>query len=131
MLEEAIREEIFIVISTSSYRLDVYNLTTNQWSPSPITTPYDGFAMTVLDDKLIIAGGASKNNEAVKQVLVLNARKWEDYSEMPTARWYATAAGYHSILIVLGGGVKLEGKYTALSTTELMDTTNGFWYSCI
>ena len=24
----------------NSYRLDVYNLTTNQWSPSPITTPY-------------------------------------------------------------------------------------------
>ena len=23
-----------------SYRLDVYNLTTNQWSSSPITTPY-------------------------------------------------------------------------------------------
>ena len=32
-----------------SYRLD---LTTNQWSSSPITTPYCLFAMTVLDDKL-------------------------------------------------------------------------------
>ena len=37
----------------SCYRLDVYNLTTNQWSTSPITTPYCWFAMTVLDDKLI------------------------------------------------------------------------------
>ena len=37
-----------------SYRLDVYNLTTNRWDPSPITTPYCAFAMTVLDDKLVM-----------------------------------------------------------------------------
>ena len=69
-----------------SYRLDVYNLTTNQWSSSPITTPYCHFALTVLDDKLVIAGGATKNGEVVKKVLVLNAGQWKDYSEMPTAR---------------------------------------------
>ena len=53
-----------------SYRLDVYNLTTNQWSSSPITTPYCWFAMTVmvLDDKLIIAGGVIKNGEVIKKV---------------------------------------------------------------
>ena len=44
------------------YRIDVYNLTTNQWSPSPITTPYHHFAMTVLDDKLVTAGGITKNH---------------------------------------------------------------------
>ena len=33
----------------NSYRLVVYNLTTNQWSSSPITTPYCWFAMTVLN----------------------------------------------------------------------------------
>ena len=68
------------------YRLDVYNLTTNQWSSSPITTPYRWFAMTVLDDKLVTAGGTTKNNEVVKKVLVLNAGQWTEYSEMPTAR---------------------------------------------
>ena len=52
----------------NSYRLDVYNLTTNQWSSSPITTPHCWFAMTVLDNKLITAGGST-----VKNVLVLNA----------------------------------------------------------
>ena len=36
-----------------SYRLGVFNLTTNQWSLSPITTPYCDFAMTVLDELLI------------------------------------------------------------------------------
>ena len=113
-----------------SFRLDVYNLTTNQWSSSPITTPYNAFAMTVLDDKLVIAGGRIKNFEVVKKVLVLNAGQWKDYSEMPTARFDATAVGYHSMLIVVGGGIKVEGKWTRVSTTELLDTTNGCWYTC-
>ena len=113
-----------------SYRLDVYNLTTNQWSPSPITTPYCMFAMTVLDDKLVTAGGLTKNDEAVKKVLVLNAGQWKDYSEMPTARYNATAVGYHSMLIVVGGTSKVAGKWTPVSTTELLDTTNGCWYIC-
>ena len=113
-----------------SYRLDVYNITTNQWSSFPITTPYCFFAMTVLDDKLVIAGGRTKNNEIVEKVLVLNAGQWKDYSEMPTARCYATAIGYHSMLIVAGGGIIVEGKWTSVSTTELLDTTNGCWYTC-
>ena len=113
-----------------SSRLDVYNLTTNQWSFSPITTPYFLFAMTVLDDKLVTAGGRTKHDEVVKKVLVLNAGQWEDYSEMPTARYCATAVGYHSMLIVVGGGTKAEGKWTRVSTTELLDTTNGCWYTC-
>ena len=113
-----------------TYRLDVYNLTTNQWSSSPIITPYCDFAMTVLDDKLVIAGGATKNDEAVKKVLVLNTGQWKDYSEMPTARCNATAVGYNSMLIVVGGGIKVEGRWTRVSTTEILDTTNGCWYTC-
>ena len=124
------REERSINDREPSYRLDVYNLTTNQWSPSPITTPYRHFAMTVLDDKLVTAGGRTKNNEVVKKVLVLNDGQWKDYSEMPTARYGATAVGYHSMLIVVGGATYMEGKWTRVSTTELLDTTNGCWYTC-
>ena len=113
-----------------SYRLDVYNLATNQWSPSPITTPYSFFALTVLDDKLVIAGGETKAYEAVKKVLVLNAGQWRDYSEMKTARTCATAVWYHPMLIVVGGESRVEGIRTRLSTTELLDTTNGCWYTC-
>ena len=116
--------------STKSYRLDVYNIATNQWSPSPITTPYCLYAMAVLDDKLITAGGETKNDEVVKKVLVLDAEQWKDYSEMPTARCHATAVGYHSMLIVVGGKIKAGGKEIVVSTTELLDTTNGYWHSC-
>ena len=113
-----------------SFRLDVYNITTNQWSSSPITTPYSLFATTVLDDKLVTAGGITKKDEVVKKILVLNAGQWKDYSEMPTARYCATAVGYHSMLIMVGGGIMVEGKWTRLSTTALLDTTNGCWYTC-
>ena len=114
----------------NSYRLDVYNLTTNQWSSSPITTPYRWFAMTVLDDKLVTAGGRTKNGEVVKKVLVLNAGQWMDYNEMPTARAGVTAVGYNSMIIIVGGTAYMEGKWTRVSTTELLDTTNGCWYTC-
>ena len=113
-----------------SYRLDVYNLTTNQWSPSPITTPYCDFAMTILLGKLVTVGGSTKNDEIVKKVLVLNAGHWDDYSKMLTSRYRATAVGYHSMLIVVGGGTKVENEWTVASTTELLDTTDGRWYSC-
>ena len=49
---------------------------------------------------------------------------------MPTARYNATAVGYHSMLIVVGGTTIVENKWTGVSTMELLDTTNGYWYSC-
>ena len=86
--------------------------------------------MTVLDNKLITAGGATKNNEVVNKVLVLNAGQWKDYSEMPTARCYATAVGYHSTYVNCSWWIKVESKWTIVSTTELLDTNNGHWYTC-
>ena len=113
-----------------SNRLDVYNIKTNQWSTPPIITPNDSFAMTSLDDKLFIAGGASKHNHVVGQVLYLHDGQWKHYSEMPTARYSATAVGYHLKLIVIGGGTKMDGRWIKLSTIEYMDTITGFWYTC-
>ena len=86
--------------------------------------------MTVLDNKLVTAGGATKNNEVVKKVLVLNSGQWKDYSEMPTAKYCLTAVRYHFMLIVVGGYAMVKNKWTVVYTTELMDTTNGCWYTC-
>ena len=113
-----------------SYNIDVYNLATNQWSLYPINTPYNSFAMAVVDGKLVIAGGVTENDEVVKKVLALNAGQWKDYSEMPTARSDATAVGYNSMLIIVGGAIKMEGEWIIVSTTELLDTTNGIWHTC-
>jgi len=49
---------------------------------------------------------------------------------MPTARSCATAIEYHSILIVVGGNIKVKGEWAVISTVELLDTTNGRWYTC-
>ena len=59
--------------------------------------------------------------------MILLIRQWKYYSEMPTARYDATAVGYHSMLLVVGGGIrnKVESKWVVLSTTELLETTNG------
>ena len=40
-----------------SYRLDVYNLTTKQWSPFSINAACSAYAMTGLDDKLLVEQG--------------------------------------------------------------------------
>ena len=85
------------------YRVDVYNFTTNQWDPSPITTPYCLYAMTVLNDTLTIAGGHDKNEEFTNKVLVLDCRQWKHYNKMPTARVFVTAVGHQSFLITVGG----------------------------
>ena len=88
--------------------------------------------MTVLDNKLVIAGGLTKNGEVVKKVLVPNTGQWKYYSEIPTTRYHPTAVGYHSILIVVDRVIKVEGEFEwTTSTTELLDTTsNGIWYTC-
>ena len=114
----------------SCYRLDVYNLYTNRWDPNPITTPYRAFAMTVLDDKLITAGGLVNVDETTNKVLVLGAGQWMDYNVLPTARSCATAVGCHSMLIVIGGKAIVKGRWTAIPTVELLDNTNGCWYTC-
>ena len=111
------------------YRLDVYNLITNQWSP-PITTPYCAFAMTVLGDKLVTAGGATKNDMVIKKVLLLDAGQWKVHSEMPTASCNATAVGYHSMLIVVGGTAVTDSGLSILSTAELFDPKIESWYKC-
>ena len=111
-------------------RLDMYDVAADKWNPS-ITTPYCLFGMTVVDNKLVTAGGIHITNyEVVKKVLVLDAGQWKDFSEMPTARCHSTAVGHNSMLIVVGGQAIINGQETTMSTTELLDTKSGCWYPC-
>ena len=110
------------------YKLNIYNVTANQWS-YPISMPHSWFALSALDDKLITAGGITKEFGIVKKVLRLNDGHWEEYSEMPTARYQATAVDYQSKLIVIGGTTELRAR-SASSTVELLDSTTGSWHIC-
>jgi len=113
------------------YRLDVYDMSINQWKSSPISTPHRAYAIAVLDDRLVIAGGVTKSAEFTKKILFLDDEQWKNYNEMPTARSNATAVGYRNFLIVMGGKTGTDnGIVTALSTVELLNATNERWYIC-
>ena len=109
-------------------KIDIYNVHTNQWSALPIATPHCGFALAVLNDKLVIAGGCMKSGEITNKVLVLDEGEWTYYNEMRTARYNLAAVGYQSMLITVGG--LIDNVRTDVAITEILDTANGSWYTC-
>ena len=108
----------------SSYIINCYDPVNNSWS-SPINTPYCHFAMTALNNNLLIAGGLDKSNNRTNQILTMDAGQLKNYTKMITARSYATATGHQGMLIITGG---MDDKYKRLSSTELFDSRNGQWY---
>ena len=110
----------------TSYTIRCYDPVKNSWR-SPINTPYHFFAMTMLINKLLIAGGRGDNFKVTNQVLIMNDGQLENYTKMAIARKFATAAGHQGMLIITGGE---DDKNKRLSSTELFDSTNGQWYTC-
>ena len=110
-----------------SHTIDCYDPIKNLWS-SPIHTPYSYFAMTVLNDNLLIAGGQDRNKKGTKLILKLDAGLFENYTEMITARTLATAVGHQGMLIIAGG---MDNSCKEISYTDLFDSNNGQWYTCM
>ena len=107
-----------------SYIINCYDPINNSWSSS-INTPYCLFAMTTLNDKLLIAGGRDKSHKRINQILTMDAGQLKNYTKMITARSHATAIGHQGMLIITGG---MDDKGKRLSSTELFDSGNGQWY---
>jgi len=101
----------------------MYHVDTNTWSS--VDTPHDLFTIAVVTGKIVIVGGRTRKNIATNKVLVLKSGLWEDYTEMPTARYKATAFSYQSKMIVMGGDTGM-----VFSTTELFDDMSGQWFKC-
>ena len=108
-----------------SYDIKCYDPVKNSWS-SPINTPCCSFAMTMLNNKLLIAGGVDKSHNTTNQILTMDAGKISNYTKMKTARSCATATGHQGMLIIIGG----LGYSGPLSSTELFDSNNRQWYKC-
>ena len=106
-----------------SYIINCYDPVNNSWS-SPINTTYCHFAMTTLNNKLLIAGG-HYSDKRTNQILTMDAGQLKSYTKMITARSAATATGHQGMLIITGGS---DDKYKRLSSTELFDSSNGQWY---
>ena len=109
-----------------SYTINCYDPVKNSWS-SPIDTPYYRFAMTKLNNKLLIAGGKDKSYKETNQILIMDDGQLKNYTKMTTARSTAAAAGHQGMLIITGG---TDDKHMTLSSTELFDSTNRQWYTC-
>jgi len=107
-----------------SGRIDIYNLTDNRWSGSPIRTSGVYFAMTTFINQVVIAGGLH-NYKPVKQVFILDRNQLKEYTEMTTPRCDAAAAGYHGLLIIAGGR---DDQGRALDSSEMFDSATHQWY---
>ena len=110
----------------SSYTINCYDPVENSWSFS-INTPYCHFAMTTLNNKLLIVGGRDKIDKVTNQILTMEDGQLKNYTKMTIARIYATAAGHQGMLIITGG---VDDNRKILSSTELFDSINGQWYTC-
>ena len=108
----------------ASYIINCYDPVSNSWS-SPISTSYCHFAMTTLNNKLLIAGGQDERNKRTNQILTMDAGQLNNYTKMITVRSHATATGHQGMLIITGG---VDDKGKVLSSTELFDSSNGQWY---
>ena len=113
-------------VSEASYTINCYNPVNNSWN-SPTKTPCFRFAMTTLNNKLLIVGGEDISYKRTDQILMMDAGKLNKYTKMIMARSCATAVGHQGMLIITGGR-DVKGKIT--SSTELFDSNNGQWCSC-
>ena len=111
---------------SASYNVNCYDPVNKSWRSS-INTPYNLFAMTTLNNKLLIAGGWDKSANTTNQILIMDAGQLKKYTKMTTARYHTTATGHQGMLIIIGGR---DDKYNTLSLTELFDSNNGQWYIC-
>ena len=109
-----------------SHIINCYDPVKNSWS-STINTPYCLFAMTKLNNKLLIAGGLDDSFKVTNRIVILDNGRLKDCTKMTTERYFATAAGHQGMLIITGGE---DDKGKALSSAELFDSTNEQWYTC-
>ena len=105
------------------YIINCYDPVNDSWGS--INTPYCNFAMTTLNNKLLIAGGWDKSYKRTNQILTMDAGQLQNYTKMIMARSRATATGHQGMLIIIGG---MDDKDKKLSSTELFDSSNGQWY---
>ena len=112
----------------SPFEINIYHPDTNKWDDDAIDTPHNGFTITVQVNQLISVGGMIRGLKKVSnKLLTLQGGQWEDYSQMPTARYLASVVSHQSMMIVIGGIGKDSHK---LSTTEMLYSTTGQWVKC-
>ena len=106
----------------NNYIVMAYDTGSGKWSQLPPYRARD-FAMTTIDDKLVLVGGEeSKNVIKVLGVWIEDTKEWtHPYPNMLIARSRCSVAVHRDWLIVAGGWSKAWG---VLSSVEIMNTEN-------
>ena len=112
--------------ANNMYIVMTYNIISQEWSQLPqYTARY--FAMTVIHNKLTLAGGLDRNDRDTSVLGVWDAdgRKWtHPYTPMPTPHSYSSVVVYRKWLIVAGGW---SGR-NRTSSVEVLDISSNQWY---
>ena len=114
--------------SDNNYIVMTYEISTGKWATLP---PYRtwGFAMTSINNQLVLVGGDEHGGGRSKVVGVLDAdnKQWtHPYPEIHTARGWCSAV-VHNEWLVVAGGVSASG--AKLSSVEVMNTNSKQWYA--
>ena len=114
--------------SGNNYIVMTYDISTGKWATLP---PYRArhFAMTAINNQLVLVGGVEPDNNRIKVLGVWDANKkqWTlPYPEMPTGRSSCSAVVYKEWLVVVGG---CSSTHVLLSSVEVMNTNTKKWYT--
>ena len=114
--------------SDNNYIVMTYDISTGKWATLP---PYQvrHFAMTAINNQLVLVGGVEQNDNRIKVLGVwdANRKQWtHPYPEMYTARTSSSAVVYKEWLVVAGGKSFF---HTSLSSVEVMNTNSKQWYA--
>ena len=114
--------------SDNNYIVMTYDISTGKWATLP---PYRarGFAMTAINNQLVLVGGIEHGGDWSKVVGVWDAdnKQWtHPYPKMHTARTWCSAV-VHNEWLVVAGGWSTSG--AMLSSVEVMNTNSKQWYA--
>ena len=112
----------------NEYIVMTYDITAGKWATlPPYSTCY--FAMTAIDNHLVLVGGEGHEGDSSEELGVWRAesKRWtHPYPDMTTPRSSCAAISYKEWLIVAGGNG--DGG-EILSSVEIMNTVTEQWYT--
>ena len=112
--------------SANNYIVMTYDITTGKWATLPRYRAWR-FAMTAINNQLVLVGGIEQGDGKSKVVGVWDAdnKQWtHPYPEMHTARSLCSAVVHKEWLVVAGGW----SQGAKLSSAEVMKTNSKQWY---
>ena len=116
--------------SRNNYIVMTYDISTGKWATLP---PYRarGFAMTAINNQLVLVGGREHDGGRSKVLGVWDAdnKQWTHPNpEMHTARSQCSAVVYNEWLVVAGGATT-DGAILSSDSVEVMNINSKQWYA--